>query len=132
MGLNIMVDIYPKYKMELLNKLSHNSKMVLVCIAVLQNKMRQANVHTIMESLNMEHPIVNSCLTILKRRELITAKRCPTFFKDVIDLTERGRDTIKALHNTLANVQEDSVEEEHANISGQSDNQFESERSAVT
>ena len=28
--------------------------------------------------------------------------------------------------------QEDSVEEEHANISGQSDNQFESERSAVT
>ena len=132
MGLNIMVDIYPKYKMELLNKLSHNSKMVLVCIAVLQNKMRQANVHTIMESLNMEHPIVNSCLTILKRRELITAKRCTTFFKDVIDITERGRDTIKALHNALANVQEDSVEEEHANISGQSDNQFESERSAVT
>ena len=128
----MMVDIYPKYKMELLDKLSHNSKMVLVCIAVIQNKMRQANVHTIMESLNMEHPIVNSCLTILKRRELITAKRCPTFFKDVIDLTERGRDTIKALHNTLANVQDDSVEEEYANISGQSNNQFQSERSAVT
>ena len=128
----MMVDIYPKYKMELLDKLSHNSKMDLVCIAVLQNRMRQANVHTIMESLSMEHTTVNSILNILKRRGLITAKRCPTFFKDVIDLTERGRDTIKALHNTLANVQDDSVEEEYANISGQSDNQFESERSAVT
>ena len=57
-----MVDIYVKYKMELLDKLSHNSKMVLVSIAVLQNRMRQANVHTIMESLNMEHTTVNSIL----------------------------------------------------------------------
>ena len=32
----------------------------------------------------------------------------------------------------LANVQEDSVEEEYANISGQSYNQFESERCVVT
>ena len=127
-----MVDIYEKYRMELLDKLSHNTKLVLVAIAVIQNQMRQANVHTIMEHLNMEHPTVNGVLSVLKRRELITAKRCPTFFKDVIDLTERGRDTIKALHNTLANVQDDSVEEEYANISGQSDNQFESERSAVT
>lgn len=127
-----MVDIYVKYKMELLDKLGHNSKMVLVSIAVLQNKMRQANVHTIMESINMEHTTVNSCLTILKRRELITAKRCPTFFKDVIDLTKRGKDTIKALQNTLANVQDDSVEKEYANISGQSNNQFKSERCAIT
>ena len=71
----------------------------------------------------MEHTTVNSILNVLKRRELITAKRCPTFVKDVIDLTERGRDTIKALQNTLANGQDDSVEEKYANITGQDHNQ---------
>ena len=127
-----MVDIYVKYKKPLVEQLTHKQKLVLVGIVVIQNKMRQANVHTLMEQLNMEHPTINGVLTTLKRRELISAKRCPTFFKDVIDVTELGRETIKALHNVLADVQEDSVQEEYANISGQSNNQFESERSAVT
>ena len=125
-----MPDVY--HKKDAVDKLSHKQKIVLVSIAVLLNKMRQANIHTIMESVNISHPECNSVLTSLKNKEMVTAKRCPTFFKDVISLTEFGKETIKALHKQLANVQEDSVEEEYANISGQSYNQFESERCVVT
>ena len=64
---------------------------------------------------------------------MIHAQYCPTFFRDIYSITEYGEEIMSEIkEELLANVQEDSVEEEYANISGQSYNQFESERCVVT
>ena len=109
-------------------------KIVLVCIAKIQKETRQPYLRVLVEELpQIDYGLISSAINSLKLKKMIHAQYCPTFFRDIYSITEYGEEIMSEIkEELLANVQEDSVEEEYANISGQSYNQFESERCVVT
>ena len=109
-------------------------KIVLVCIAKIQKEPRQPYLRVLVEELpQIDYGLISSAINSLKLKKMIHAQYCPTFFRDIYSITEYGEEIMSEIkEELLANVQEDSVEEEYANISGQSYNQFESERCVVT
>jgi len=115
-------------------RVTHIHRMILVSIAKIQKEMRQAMLITVKEELpSCSTTLISSGINSLKLKKIISATYCPTFFRDIYSITDYGYEVIEEIkEEVLASMQEDSVEEEYANISGQSNNQFKGERCAIT